>query len=154
MRAFSKNKILKLRNPTYKRPWQHVLEPIAGYLLLAKKLCLKNNEKKYNGAWNFGPKKGDNLNVLQFASLFKKKMKSNSEIGTLKMYEKKEKSTLDLNSNKANKFLGWKPILSIEETLKLTADWYLANNQKKNMKSFSENQIKFYTKLINKLYTK
>ena len=81
-------------------------------------------------------------------------MKSNSEIGTLKMYEKKEKSTLDLNSNKANKFLGWKPILSIEETLKLTADWYLANNQKKNMKSFSENQIKFYTKLINKLYTK
>ena len=73
VRAFSKNKILKLRSPTYKRPWQHVLEPIAGYLLLAKKLCLKNNEKKYNGAWNFGPKKGDNLNVLQFASLFKKK---------------------------------------------------------------------------------
>ena len=77
VKAFSSNKILKLRNPTYTRPWQHVLEPLAGYLLLAKKIYLKKNGKKYNGAWNFGPGNKDNLTVYQFAKLLKKKCTPN-----------------------------------------------------------------------------
>ena len=70
-------------------------------------------------------------------------MYSKSYIKPLKTRDRKEKFTLDLNSNKAKKLLGWKSVLNINKTLKLTAEWYLANNNKENMKKFSLNQIKF-----------
>jgi CDP-glucose 4,6-dehydratase len=147
--AFSKNKKLKLRNPSYKRPWQHVLEPLAGYLLLAKKLYSKNGSK-YNGSWNFGPTTKKHLSVFEFAKLLKKKMNSVSKIILLKHEDNKEKYTLDLNSAKAKNFLNWKPLLNIEKTLSLTADWYVASKSKKNMYKFSLEQIKIYSNLINK----
>ena len=102
VKAFSSNKILKLRNPTYTRPWQHVLEPLRGYLLLAKKIYLKKNGQRFNGAWNFGPRNKDNLTVYQFAKLFKKKMQSKSNIKLSKIKDKREKFTLDLNSKAKN----------------------------------------------------
>ena len=147
--AFSKNKNLKLRNPSYRRPWQHVLEPIAGYLLLAKKLYSKNGSR-YNGSWNFGPTTKKHLSVFEFAKLLRKKMSSVSRIILLKFKDKREKYTLDLNSSKAKKFLGWKPVLNIQNTLSLTAGWYVASKQKKNMYNYSLDQIKIYTNLISK----
>ena len=147
--AFSENKKLKLRNPTYKRPWQHVLDPLAGYLMLAKKLYLRNGSK-YSGAWNFGPTNKNHLSVHQFAKMLKKKMNSFSKIVLLKTNDNKEKHTLDLNSNKAQNLLGWRPLINIEKTLSLTADWYLASKNKKNMISFSLRQIEIYSNLMNR----
>ncbi len=147
--SFESNKVLKLRNPKYQRPWQHVLEPIAGYLMLAKKLYLKDGSK-FSGAWNFGPNSKKHLNVYQFAKLLKKEMRSKSKIKLFKSKDNKEKHTLDLNSQKAKKFLKWKPLLKIEKTLSLTAAWYLASKKKQDMMKFTLNQIKIYSDLINK----
>ena len=81
-------------------------------------------------------------------------MYSKSYIKPLKTRDRKEKFTLDLNSNKAKKLLGWKSVLNINKTLKLTAEWYLANNNKENMKKFSLNQINAYTTLFNRFFKK
>ena len=147
--SFISNKVLKLRNPKYQRPWQHVLEPIAGYLILAKKLYSKYGSK-FSGAWNFGPSSKKHLTVYQFAKLLKKKMGSRSKIKLFKSKDNKEKHTLDLNSQKAQKLLRWKPLLTIEKTLSLTSAWYLASEKKKDMMSFTLNQIKIYSNLVNK----
>ncbi len=147
--AFYNKRKLILRNPTYKRPWQHVFEPLAGYIILAQKMY-KRKGTSFSGAWNFGPSGKNHLTVYQFAKLFKKKMKSNSKIVLLNMKDNREKTTLDLSSTKAKKFLKWKPFLNINKTLSLTAEWYLANKAKKNMLNFSLNQLSSYTVLVNK----
>jgi len=77
-------------------------------------------------------------------------MNSVSKIILLNIKDKREKTTLDLNSKKAKKLLGWKPLLNIDKTLSLTADWYLANKRKKDMLNFSLDQLQSYTNLINK----
>ena len=77
--SFLKNKNLHIRNPNSRRPWQHVLEPLSGYIILAQKLYKKNGYN-YTGAWNFGPNRQRHLKVRQFAELLKKKLKSKSKI--------------------------------------------------------------------------
>ena len=78
-------------------------------------------------------------------------MKSKSKLILSKKKDNKEKKNLDLDSKKANKILGWKSFLSINDTLKLTAEWYLANNQKSDMYAFSSRQIEKFLKLNNDL---
>ena len=68
-----------LRNPGSQRPWQHVIEPLAGYLVLAQKLC-SNEGKKFSGAWNFGPSVKQSMKVLNLSKLIKKTIKSKSRI--------------------------------------------------------------------------
>ena len=70
---------------------------------------------------------------------------------TNKKKDNKEKKNLDLNSKKANKELGWKSFLTINDTLKLTAEWYLAHSQKKNMYNFTCKQIERFLKIKNDL---
>ncbi|RPF74834.1 MAG: CDP-glucose 4,6-dehydratase [Rickettsiales bacterium TMED289] len=123
IKAWQDNKPLIIRNPYSTRPWQHVLEPLHGYLLLAKFLKLK---KPINGeAFNFGPHADQTFNVADVTEILKKYLlgfsweadfKNNSNI-----YESK---LLALNITKANKDLDWSPTLSIEDTFRLTAEWY------------------------------
>ena len=68
VRSIKKNKSLVIRNPNSTRPWQHVLEPISGYLLIAKKLF--ENKKNYNGSWNFGPSVQETMKVKDIVKLF------------------------------------------------------------------------------------
>ena len=77
--SFLNNKELVIRNPDAKRPWQHVLEPLSGYLKLAEKLYC-DNTKKYTGSWNFGPNKRNNLKVKEIALIGKKILSSSSRI--------------------------------------------------------------------------
>jgi CDP-glucose 4,6-dehydratase len=148
--AFLQNKKLKIRNPNSTRPWQHVLEPLLGYILLAEKL-FGNKQKKYCTSWNFGPSRRTNVKVLKFAKTLRSKMRSKSELILSKRVDNIEKKNLDLDSKKANKILGWKSFLSIDDTLKLTSDWYLANYQKKNMYNFTCTQIKDFLNIYNDL---
>ena len=74
LETFTSNKTLFLRKPEATRPWQHVLEPLHGYLLLAQKLCSKQSEK-FQGPWNFGPNSRQNLKVANFVKIFRKKSK-------------------------------------------------------------------------------
>ena len=119
-----------MRNPYSQRPWQHVLEPLAGYIILAQKLHSKKGTN-FCGAWNFGPNKKNHITVRMFAELFKVKMKSSSKIYLKRNSDKKEKLFLNLDSKKSKKKLNWVSFLNIDQTLQLTAEWYLAHKQKK-----------------------
>ena len=145
--SFLKNKKLFIRNPNSIRPWQHVLEPLLGYLILAQKIY-GNKKTFFSNCWNFGPKKQNQVKVKDFAKLLKNKIKSKSRIVLSKKNDIKEKKYLDLNSQKSIKYLGWRSLLTLNMTLDLTAEWYLAYKQKKNMFKVTTSQIQKYMKLI------
>ena len=145
--SYLKNKKLFVRNPNSIRPWQHVLEPLLGYIMLAEKI-FGNKKNFFSSAWNFGPKQRNQIKVKNFAKIFKKKLNSKSKIILNKKKDDKEKKYLDLSSKKSIKYLGWRSFLNIEKTLELTAEWYLANNSKKNMYNITINQIQKYMNFL------
>ena len=115
------NKTIIIRNPNFNRPWQHVLEPLHGYLMLALKLF--KNPKKYSGPWNFGTERNTITNVEQVIH----KIINNWGNGDYKKINKRkfyEQTNLQLNISKAKKKLKWKPKLSIDECISMTVEWY------------------------------
>ena len=150
LESFFQNKNLLLRNPKANRPWQHVIEPLVGYLLLAEKLYFRNT--KFKGPWNFGPSKRQNMKVISLANIFKSIVKSSSRIiikekdnrfqnKKFKVFESKH---LNINSSKAFRKLKWKPKLSIKKAALLTCEWYSAFLQKRNLLEITKKQIKDY----------
>lgn len=144
--SFIKNRPIKIRSPEASRPWQHVLEPLFGYLKLAEKLY---TNKKFVGSWNFGPNFKNNLKVLDVAKFGIKVLKSKSKISfnKPKFYESEH---LSLDSKKSYKYLKWKTFLKPKDALKLAFDWYkfYYNNptNKKLVVNFTFSQIKEYKK--------
>jgi len=119
VRAIIGKKELMIRNPAAIRPWQHVLEPISGYLLLGKMLL--ENKKEYADAWNFGP--NEEMDVLALVSRFKKKWKRfEYRIDGNPKYE--EAKLLKLDSSKARIKLGWTPVWDLDKTISVTIRWY------------------------------
>tara|TARA_B100001059_G_C17825763_1_gene581255 strand:- start:450 stop:1520 length:1071 start_codon:yes stop_codon:yes gene_type:complete len=115
------NKKIVIRNPNFNRPWQHVLEPLNGYLMLAYNLS--KNPKKYSGPWNFGTEKNTITSVEQII----KKIIKNWGNGKFKKTKNKkfyEQVNLQLNISKSKKILNWRPKLKIDDCIKLTVDWY------------------------------
>jgi len=148
IRSIKSKKILKIRYPNSTRPWQHVLEPIYGYLFLAQNLFLKN---KNNGeSFNFGPKFKKNYKVNTLLQEFRKylpQIKWKKETGKIRIHEA---GLLNLNSNKSFKKLKWKNILNFRETIKMTAEWYLLYLNNNNVKELTINQLRLYKKKLNK----
>ena len=112
-----------IRNPKSTRPWQHVLEPLAGYLVLAERLY--RDPQEFSEAFNFGPAEEAAVDVATLAQ----KLVSILGRGTLELRpddtgEPHEARQLTLDSSKARARLGWAPQLSFDEALKHTADWY------------------------------
>ena len=122
-RAVKNNKKLFIRYPDAIRPWQHVIEPLYGYILLLM-LISKSNKNLY-GAWNFGPNNGNNLKVKKIISLLNDQLSVPIKIKEKNMKKKfyKESILLKLSSKKARKTLGWRPKFNILKTLKLISDW-------------------------------
>jgi CDP-glucose 4,6-dehydratase len=120
LRAIASKTKLELRNPKAIRPWQHVLEPIYGYLILAQKLF--QNPKKFSDAWNFGPNQEDARTVLFIANDLIAKSNSKSKI-IVKKSTLKEAKILKLDIAKSVSQLGWKPQLDIDTTLELILRW-------------------------------
>lgn len=149
VKSWSKNKKVLIRNPKSTRPWQHVLEAVAGYLLLSQKLMM--NKKIHGEAFNFGPNNSKNYNVISLVKIMKKHWKKISW-KTMKKRKIKgfyESNLLKLNSNKAKKILKWKCILSFNETVNMIAEWYINFYYKKNKNyKISFQQIKKYEKLL------
>ena len=122
IRAWSEAKNLVIRNPSATRPWQHVLEPISGYLTLASTL---SNSSLYSGsAFNFGPPPDQNFSVNQLLRESQKYWPDSNWKAALDITAPKEAGLLRLSCEKASTLLGWKPILSFEETIELTFGWY------------------------------
>ncbi len=141
------NKKLLIRSPNATRPWQHVIEPLIGYLILAEKMY-KN--KNYSSSWNFGPNLKNNLKVIDLVNFSKKILKSKSKIKLVKnnLYES---TNLALNSDKSLKYLKWKTILTAKEAIKFSLDWYKFYSQiksKEKMIEFSKKQIQKYLYLL------
>jgi len=141
---WSKNKILKIRNPKSTRPWQHVFDVIFGYVTLA--FNLKYNKKINGEAFNFGPSKSYNFKVIDLINLIKKNW-PDGKILIKKEKSFKEAKLLQLNSKKTNKILKWKPKLNLYNTIYITGVWYKKfYNNKTNMYNFSIQQLESYFK--------
>lgn len=122
IRAMEQKEKIRIRNPKAVRPWEHVLEPLSGYLLLAEKLY--DSPCNFSEGWNFGPEYSSFLTVWEMAE----KMIDGLGKGTLLDISDgdavHEAQLLFLDITKAKQKLGWKPRLSIDETIRLTAEWY------------------------------
>ena len=147
-KSWSKGKFSIIRNPNSTRPWQHVLEVVYGYLLLAKKL--KNNSNLHGQIFNFGPSYKKNYKVVEILRYFKSLwIKCDWKINKEKIYQK-ESVLLKLNSNKAHKILKWKTELSFKETLVYTLNWYKSYYLNES-KIITFEQINSYKKNLKKI---
>ena len=143
LKALNKNKEMIVRNPNHIRPWQHVIEPLFGYILLAENLYLnKINLGKEGHGWNFGPKNKSFTSVSELLMKFNK-LKKFKKIKKIKS-KLSETKILKLNSKKSNKLLNWKQKWSIDDTIAKIFQWNKAFINKKNINEFSKNQIKEY----------
>ena len=145
IRSYKSNKNIILRNPKATRPWQHVLEPLSGYLLIGHKLINKKLKRKLLPSWNFGPELRNCKNVEFITKLFLKRLKrKNLKIKTENNKKFHEAKFLSLNINKAKKELNWRPKLSLDQTIGFTIDWYKSFFEAKKMQNFSSEQIEEY----------
>ena len=127
-RSLKNKQMLLIRNPYSTRPWQHVLEPLSGYLVLACKLL--DNSKEYQGGWNFGPLDSKNYSVQELIDHISKKsnyFNSKIENDSSKVHEAK---FLQLDISKAKSLLHWSPILDFEKTIEFTVHGYLSDIMK------------------------
>ena len=145
MNSWSRNEIVNIRKPDATRPWQFVLEPLSGYLLLAKSLLDSTNN--HGEAYNFGPSSTQNYSVKQLIvemNLHWSKVQWN-DVSKSDEYLH-EAGLLKLNCDKALFELNWKPTLEFEETVKMTVEWYKVYYQSNNlsMYDFTLSQIDAY----------
>ena len=140
IRSIEKKQIIKIRNINATRPWQHVLEPLFGYINLSISL---NTTTKMNGeAFNFGPFASKNYSVKKILEKFKFEFKSIK----WKSYNKKkfkESKLLNLNCNKAKKLINWKTKYNFKQTIDETIFWY-KNYKKRDIKELTYEQINKY----------
>ncbi len=145
MKAIRNSETIKIRNPKSVRPWQFVLEPIRGILLLTVKMS--EGQEKYSSAWNFGPDKNAIFSVKEIVDKIINYIGKGSYEFSLKKENDKfhESKVLLLDNSKAYENLGWKPLLTLEEAIKMTCDWYL---EEKIGYDFDVNQINDYLKKV------
>ena len=145
IRSIYSGKQILIRNPKSIRPWQHVLEPISGMLLLASKLW--DNPHSYNESWNFGPNLSTNVTVKELVIQIIKELKQKPNWKDVSKNTKSavhEANFLRLDSTKANNLLGWRQTYDNKETISETTSWYQNYIKKTEMKKFTLLQIKKY----------
>lgn len=142
MRAFLAGEPVLLRNPHAIRPWQHVLEPLRGYIAVAESLC--ENGTADGEAWNFGPEQADARTVEwivgKLASLWGEGADWRVDSGD----HPHEAHMLQLDWSKAKRRLQWWPAYTLSETLAATAEWYKVKSMSKDMRAFTLQQIQGY----------
>ena len=141
-----KIKILNLRNPEHVRPWQHVIEPLYGYIILAQKQY-ENVSKNLPTNWNFGPNMNNFVKVEKIVSL-SKKITKNLKINIVKKsnISFKETKILKLDNKLSKKHLGWQPKWNIYKTLDKVFEWNKLNKKNISLLKICKNQIKEYFK--------
>lgn len=143
-RAFTTEQPLRLRYPHAVRPWQHVLESLAGYLVLGRLLAGPTG-RQFATAWNFGPGQGADATVLDVAQRLARIWGEAAHVeSVISGDHPHEAAALKLDSSKASRHLGWYPRWTLEETLNQTAEWYQAYLSGARMKEFSIRQLEQY----------
>ena len=142
MKALLENRKIVVRNPRATRPWQHVLEPLNGYLALAQKLYEKG--KSFAEAWNFGPDEKDAVPVKSLVAQLCNQWNKNAEFIFSDSNGPHEAQYLKLDSTKARERLGWKPRWDITRALSSITAWYRAFQDNRDMHTFCQKQIEEY----------
>jgi CDP-glucose 4,6-dehydratase len=144
-RALSNGVQITLRNPDAIRPWQFVLEPLRGYLMLGERLW--NEGEKCAEAWNFGPHDQDSISVLHLTRKVIQVWGAGEVVPERASDNPHEAHFLRLDSSKARSRLGWQPCLGIDEALEMTVEWYRAFYADRGFDghSFTNKQIQQYT---------
>ncbi|MGB8956634.1 MAG: CDP-glucose 4,6-dehydratase, partial [Tumebacillaceae bacterium] len=140
--ALQENKTILLRNPHAIRPWQHVLEPLHGYLLLAQKLVLEGS--KYGQAYNFGPDDADSVPVEQVVRLLCEAWGEQARYHVEQTEQPHEAHFLKLDVSKAKHMLGWHPRWSLADALKRIVQWTHASRRGENVRETCLKQIRAY----------
>lgn len=141
LRALDAGKSLVVRSPTATRPWQHVLEPLAGYLLLAENLYYEGSP--WAEAWNFGPDESDARTVQWIVEMLCARV-AGARWERDTSHQPHEAHTLRLDSSKARLRLGWRPRWNLDRALQATIEWHAAWKAGENMDAFSRKQISKY----------
>jgi CDP-glucose 4,6-dehydratase len=123
IKALSKNLPVPVRHPEYVRPWQHVLDPLSGYLTLASRM-LTSNDQKWCSAWNFGPLESETVSVREVVEKFCNVWGDGSWRNSDDNDGLHEAAILRLNIKKATRELGWRPRWALEQAIDNTARWY------------------------------
>ena len=143
--AINGDKQLYVRNPKHIRPWQHVIEPTYGYLILAQ-LQFENKLRNIDCKWNFGPNQKSFIKVIDLIKKINKLRKIKFKLDkTRKLI--KETKTLKLSNKKAKKFLIWQPKWNLNITLNYVIEWNDSYKKKINAKEICEKQIMEYLKI-------
>ena len=147
IRALEINNPVVVRNPGAIRPWQHVLEPLSGYLFLAKEMF--ENPGRFCEAWNFGPEEESTKSVGRIVDLVVECWGKGSRQDRLDKNAPHEANILKLDITKAKTLLGWAPAWNIEQSIKATVDWYKSYRMD-NMYQFCCQQIESYVDNISR----
>ena len=142
MNAITKGKALNIRSPAAVRPWQHVLEPLSGYLLLAEKLW--SHPKDYAQSWNFGPPPEDSRPVRWLVEKLNEKWGEGVSWKLDSAPAFHEANTLTLDSTKARIELGWKSRWTLDQALSAIVDWYKAYQRRDSLREVVLRQIAAY----------
>jgi CDP-glucose 4,6-dehydratase len=145
VRSIQKKSVLRVRSPSAIRPWQHVLEPLAGYLLLAERLF--EEPARFSGPWNFGPDEASCVTVAELLDVFFENWGAGRWSLASHARQHHEAAILRLDASKARAELGWRPQFELSQAIELTAHWYreaLATNQGDKLRALTSEQIEWY----------
>lgn len=146
IRALGVGQPIKIRNLLHTRPWQHVLDPLAGYLLLAARLF--QNPGRHAGAWNFGPKANAVIPVSELVDRIIHAYGSGSWETNNLTDQPKESHSLALDATKALERLKWRPLLDLDDAVTMTVAWFKAAEKNEDIRKFSMGQIEEYMNKI------
>lgn len=141
LKALISNKPIELRKPNATRPWQHVLEPLSGYLKLGA--LLLEGKAQYAEGWNFGPNVNEIYSVQKLVETMIKMSGKGTWINHTDEIEHREANLLILDITKSMQELNWTPTLTFNERIRLTLDWYL-NFKKEDAKDLTQQQIYYF----------
>ena len=143
IRSIKNNESVNIRNPNAVRPWQHVMDPLNGYISLAEKLY---DNQTFSEGWNFGPEKNEIKSVSWIINKFDELWKNKID-WIVQNNELHEATNLILNCQKAKSRLGWNSKINTELALKLTIEWYTKYFENKDMRKITEEQINEFQNL-------
>ncbi len=146
MKAFMKNEPVVIRNPGSIRPWQHVLEPLCGYLTLAERLWESGME--YAEGWNFGPRETDAQKVSWVVEQLAHLWGAGTKWTELPQPYPHEAHYLKLDCSKSRQRLGWAPQLDLNESLEWVVKWYQSFNNSQDIREITISQILKYQSLL------
>jgi CDP-glucose 4,6-dehydratase len=149
-RAYTKNQKLLVRNPYATRPWQHVLEPLSGYLNLAAKLFIEG--RKFCGGWNFGPEDSANYSVKDLIDKILELDDRGGYVTPENLDKPHEASLLKLDVSKAVNLLKWRPVLTFDETVDFTVNGY--KDDISNVNDLLTSRVKQIAQYVNKANNK